>query len=198
MGFNSLSFLDANNGYATGSHGYVAKTTDGGMNWNMDLLDPGANFLSIHFPNPSTGYVAGVNNQVYKTDDGGMNWKKINVSPSGHFYGVRFLDSQTGFLVGAGGVILKTQNGGASWNNESLISEPTARTVLFTRNSSAIIGLDNGQIFQKDIANIPLHIKTSPTQFRSKPLKSLHHGNFWFQKNGAIQSLWNVSGKKAL
>jgi hypothetical protein len=57
----------------------VYKTTNGGLNWTVNLQESGFNFNSIYFINNYTGWVAGGVGSplyigvIYKTTTGGVN-----------------------------------------------------------------------------------------------------------------------------
>ncbi|MEO8211298.1 MAG: T9SS type A sorting domain-containing protein [bacterium] len=67
--YNSLFFLSADTGYVAAGNGFnlgvILKTTDGGINWVIDLNAPYP-FQSICFPSNETGYACGDNGEVYK------------------------------------------------------------------------------------------------------------------------------------
>ncbi|MFC2150034.1 YCF48-related protein [Calditrichota bacterium] len=66
-------------GFAIGENGYVAKTTNGGLNWQR--LDAGIeeNLFSVHFTNPLIGWVGGGSYDdgvIYRTINSGVSWSQ--------------------------------------------------------------------------------------------------------------------------
>lgn len=138
LGFTvyDASFVDANNGWAVGEAGTIAKTTDGGATWTIRPMPPFTgnglvNFRpqqlqSVQFLNLNVGYAAGFNGALLKTTDGGTNWNYINgpfgpPSSTGKIiYNVYFFDVNNGWIVGdvinaSSANIYKTTDGGATW-----------------------------------------------------------------------------------
>ncbi len=126
-------FISTTTGWAVGSDGLIAKTTDGGQTWN--LLNYGnqvtnytdANLYSVYFTSSTVGYVCGVNGALLKTTNGGIDWVEQSVPYPENLYDVYFLNSNTGYAVGmrhyTGApdyknytMILKTTDGGSNWN----------------------------------------------------------------------------------
>ncbi|AWI26170.1 YCF48-related protein [Flavobacterium pallidum] len=113
--FNSMSFPDANTGYAVGrSWGIndinLIKTTDGGVSWFQLPRIPGY-LKSIFFTDALNGYAAGsetfgeYDGKIMETTDGGLTWTTTNFSPQ--LYGLFFTDTH-GYAVGDDGTILNT------------------------------------------------------------------------------------------
>lgn len=120
----SLYFTDENNGFAVGGNnsnlGYIARTSDGGVNWTSTSYSGTALLRSIFFYTADTGYTCGASGLVLKTTDGGDNWETLYTNSSQYFRAVRFVSSLVGLLGGAAGTILKTTDGGTNWTAISL------------------------------------------------------------------------------
>ena len=129
------SYVDANNGWAVGEVGCIAKTTNGGANWTIKSLpiytgNGLTNFRptlnQVQFVSTSVGYAVGSNATIIKTTDGGTTWNYINgpLSPlSSAGIGINnlyFFDANNGWIVGdainaSSAYVYKTTNGGATW-----------------------------------------------------------------------------------
>jgi photosystem II stability/assembly factor-like uncharacterized protein len=120
----SLYFTDENNGFAVGGNnsnlGYIARTSDGGVNWTSTSYTGTALLRSIFFYTADTGYTCGAGGLVLRTTDGGDSWSTLYTNSSQYFRAVSFVSSQVGFLGGAAGTILRTTDGGINWTSTAL------------------------------------------------------------------------------
>jgi len=122
-----IDFTDLNTGYVSArvwdGTGAIAKTTDGGNNWNSTIF---SNPLwSIDFPisgASQVGYSVGDSGTILKTYDAGINWQQQNSGTSLKLNKVFFKDFDFGFTVGESGIIVRTMSGGEpATNNENEI-----------------------------------------------------------------------------
>jgi len=78
-----LKFFDQNTGWcvgSSGSSGVVCKSTNGGVNWNIQKVEANNAFYDASFINANTGWISGKATVVYTTN-GGL----VSVSPSSTF-----------------------------------------------------------------------------------------------------------------
>lgn len=125
--------------WASGAHGTVLRTEDGGYMWQSCSMPPGAedlDFRGVQAFDADTALVMssgpGNGSRVYKTLDGCHSWKLVLSnpdSPDGFFDAMLFLDRQHGILFGdpaptdpqtgfTGGGNFRmrlTRDGGATW-----------------------------------------------------------------------------------
>ena len=111
--FLDIYFLNSQTGYACGQNGYIVKTTNGGLSWNM--IYQAANFMhSIRFVDQNTGYAVGFT-YVYKTVNAGATWNMMPNTYSNYLLGTSFVNANTGFICGNDGLIARTTDGGFTW-----------------------------------------------------------------------------------
>ena len=76
VGFNNrviskLFFFDNLNGYAVGGNGTFLKTTDGGISWSPQQINPVSTIYKIAFANDSLGFALS-DNAIYRTSNAGV------------------------------------------------------------------------------------------------------------------------------
>jgi photosystem II stability/assembly factor-like uncharacterized protein len=101
----------------TGNGGSVLISTDAGVTWSQQNIDPLArDIYSATFKDENIGYAAGTSGLLYKTTDGGETWAAQNSGVTTTLWDVDFINPDTGFVVGAGGTVLYTTDGGTNWS----------------------------------------------------------------------------------
>lgn len=126
-----LSVLTHDTAWASGTHGTVLKTTNGGNTWQA-LTVPGAeavDFRDIHAFSPTHVLVLsigpGEQSRIYRTRDGGAHWNMVfrNPDAKGFFDAFAFWDDKRGILMGdpvdGRFAIFTTADGGDTWTRQS-------------------------------------------------------------------------------
>jgi photosystem II stability/assembly factor-like uncharacterized protein len=121
---NFLYFVNDLTGWIN-RRGNVYKTTDGGVNWTLQLSGTQRSG-GMKFINANTGFVA-VDNSVYKTTDGGITFQNIKSFASNTYLDLDFVSATTGY-VSAANHIYKTTDGGATWTQIVAVGDP--QTIL--------------------------------------------------------------------
>eukprot|EP01106_Pelomyxa_sp_JSP_P001181 TRINITY_DN1179_c0_g1_i1.p1 TRINITY_DN1179_c0_g1~~TRINITY_DN1179_c0_g1_i1.p1 ORF type:complete len:288 (+),score=82.95 TRINITY_DN1179_c0_g1_i1:227-1090(+) len=105
--------------------GYVAKTTDGGLTWKMQVNETYLYFNGIHAVDQSNVWVCGEGvggGYVWHTSDGGATWQEQLVVAGGSMITIKFFDKMEGWVGGEAGApgidggLWHTIDGGASWH----------------------------------------------------------------------------------
>ncbi|MCU0372067.1 MAG: YCF48-related protein [Ignavibacteria bacterium] len=113
----SVFFHDTLTGYIGGQNGYLAKTTNGGLNWTVLSPNMPTSFVrDMDFINTSTGYICGDNAVLRKTTNGGVNWTVLSPGASGTYYAVSAPNSQYVYVCTQNGAVLKSTDAGSTWN----------------------------------------------------------------------------------
>ncbi len=133
-----VSVVDARVVWASGNHGSVLLTTDGGSTWKLKSFAgvSDLDFRDVHGVNERVAYVlsigAGEKSRIYKTTDGGTNWRlQLTLrDPRGFLDAIAFWDADHGIAMGdpidGRFTILTTDDGGASWKPTSPNGMPLA------------------------------------------------------------------------
>ena len=151
-------FLDANNGYVTGAHGYVTKTSDGGTTWSAAMTTNTIKTLnSIVFLNSNLGFACGDSGTIIKTTNGGNNWTNVSVSTTSSLYRIKFVDAGNILTCGAGGKIFLSNNAGSSWNDLSISIFSDFYTIGLAGSSGWVLG-SGGGVYKN---NVPLPVQLS-------------------------------------
>lgn len=153
---NDVHVFDANKAIVVGDVGTVLKTSDGGMNWEIQHYTSGTSkkLNAVHFVDDDTGWIVGGEGGEYpyantksiilKTIDGGMTWDSLSFAVSSELQTIHFANSDTGWAAGTNGIILKTTDGGITW--DSLLTHPFNKwSSLFFLDSSTgwVAGTDS-------------------------------------------------------
>lgn len=132
VNYYSVHFIDSNTGIAC-SNGSVAKTTNGGNNW--ELYNTGFANRITDIKMLSKNKIVGVcdGGLIIKSTNGGVNWFSVFTSPPGFIYMINlvFPDTLNGYAVAQTnsqtGNLYRTSNGGDNWimsyvNNPKYVS----------------------------------------------------------------------------
>src|SRR5215203_575074 len=135
-----MSFVDNNNGLAVSNTGGIAKSTDGGYNWQhifYKYVSPTnqvtmASFNDVHFVSVNIAYAVAFSGIMIKSTDGGINWSPVAtpLTPlNKNINALHFINKDTGYIAGAAinttnttnindaPKVYVTRNGGASWDS---------------------------------------------------------------------------------
>ena len=116
-GLEAVCFTDVNTGYAAGWQNYFIKTTDGGVTWTPQIIDPGIwYFRDIEFWDANNGVVATADPDIYVTSDAGVTWT-LATGIAQNIQAVSYADANTLFISGGDEKISKSTDGGMTWSN---------------------------------------------------------------------------------
>jgi photosystem II stability/assembly factor-like uncharacterized protein len=117
----SLSFIDAEHGWAAGHDGVIIATVDGGETWTLqhEDLDGDKALFAIHFADLEHGMAVGLFGTALRTEDGGRSWAPFELDSQGgddkHLYAI-FGDASSGLFIAAeSGTLYRSVDNGVSW-----------------------------------------------------------------------------------
>lgn len=119
----SVSFVDADHGWAAGHDGVIIATTDGGKNWTRqdDGKDLETVYLDVLFLDAQHGFVVGAYGKFLETTDGGKTWQPRHISDEDvHFNRLTRDGASTLYLAGEGGTVLVSRDTGRTWSRLAL------------------------------------------------------------------------------
>jgi len=148
-GLNGCYFLDSNTGYAVGHAGYLIKTTNGGVNWEISHPSGSSFYLfDIFFTSFTTGYISGAAGTIMKTTDSGATWSVVPTGISNDLVSINFISESNGYIVGSNGVILMTNDAGSSWQRSESGTKENLFSVVFTDTETGYTAGRNGTILK--------------------------------------------------
>jgi photosystem II stability/assembly factor-like uncharacterized protein len=190
-GIMDIYFRDTNNGWVVGMdtnqyasppyYGRIARTTNGGASWQVQVTTsiPDCYFWKMSWPSADIGYVSLQQNGAYsnlvfyKTTDGGDTWvsnaipeTSVGLYTNGYnFYlqGIGFVSTNEGWIGGASGLpnypssFLHTTNGGATWTPAGFNDTFFVNRIRFL---SPTLGFASGGNLY--IYNVPLDVTSQP------------------------------------
>ncbi len=160
----AIQMLDASNGYSGGAGGWIYKTDDGGLNWN--ILASMGNLTDISFP-PNTD----PNNPVgYASGDSGRVWEitstltDLNSGSASHFSGISAPSVNNVWVCGGGHIFYYN---GATFYDQTTPSG-TFNDIHFINNQEGWVVGNSGVIGHTTDGGVSWITQTNPdTQNRA-------------------------------
>jgi len=115
-----VKFINRYTGWTCGYNGRMLKTTNGGINWNIQNTGiSGITLRSLNVVDSNILYSVGLQRTIIKTTNGGNNWIILNDGQMGSssYWGSYFINASTGWICSNSQKILKTTNGGISFDS---------------------------------------------------------------------------------
>lgn len=154
-----IFFLDSLTGWAvtTGAAtstdtGYVLKTSNGGVNWSIQV-DSAFYYFGIQFLDINYGYAVGGTGRAkfLKTTNSGSTWN-VSTPFGSNIYAIldlAFTTKDTGWVCSDdpfGGGIYKTTNGGANWQQQAG-SSYRAKKLFMLNNDTGWAGSNDNKLY---------------------------------------------------
>lgn len=136
--FRGVSAVSSTVAWASGERGTYARTTDGGLTWQVGTVPEAAelDFRDVDAFDANTAYLLsigeGEKSRIYKTTDGGAHWtlQFKSTRPAAFFDAMAFWDRDHGIAmsdpVDGRFLIITTSDGGATWREMPAAGMPPA------------------------------------------------------------------------
>jgi photosystem II stability/assembly factor-like uncharacterized protein len=120
----SVSFVDAQRGWAVGHWGVILCTLDGGATWAVQRQDPQVDrpLFAVHFFDARHGVATGLWSLVLTTRDGGASWQSVALPPPDgakkadlNLLGLFADERGRVFAAAERGMVLRSDDRGATW-----------------------------------------------------------------------------------
>ncbi len=167
---NDIQFLNPQLGFACGSNGKYATTTDGGTSWAINSVgDSTISLNDINFINQNTGWISGYKYNgfpimpyrfyLYSTTNGGTNWQLRSQSDGNVFDADIYMINKDSLIIaytgasdfGSAGGLANSFNGGVTFNQTNVQGGPQFYSLQFlNKNTGWVIACydsDTGPYF---------------------------------------------------
>ncbi|MEZ0605749.1 WD40/YVTN/BNR-like repeat-containing protein [Paraburkholderia sp. IW21] len=154
---SSVTFADAQHGWAVGQWGVILATRDGGETWQKQRMDLSVDqpLFSVLFTNSQDGIAVGLWSLMLATHDGGKTWEKVTLpKPPGagradrNLYHI-FADHQGALYIDSEqGLVLKSTDGGANWTYLATGGKGTLWTGVALPDGRIVVGGLLGSLYQ--------------------------------------------------
>jgi photosystem II stability/assembly factor-like uncharacterized protein len=205
----------------TKGQGYIASSTDSGLNWQLLLRDTIDDFFDIKMLDSLHGFVIGGNDRtmsatIKKTDNGGITWQPLTIPAQAKFLRSMKIIGNKIWAVGHHGTILYSDNGGNNWTLQTCPIETTLYDIDFGDTLHGLIGGEGYILYTHNggntwhIANLGIEEEigvgsgnramTSSIKLYPNPAKSYFSINFLqmlnqVQHDKLTVKIFDVSGK---
>lgn len=153
MNASSISMVNSQLGYISGTNCQVLKTTDGGVSW-FQVTQPISGIYDIYtidFVSPTTGwafinYITVPGGSIFKTTDGGNTWTQQGSNITNSISSADMVDANVGYatLNSSGQPIYKTTDGGSNWFSVTTPLNGQIRTIKAIDANLVYIGASSG------------------------------------------------------
>lgn len=109
---------------ATGYHGSVFSSTDGGAHWARIDAGDGALVRRVTVLGGGTVFAVSSDGRILKGVAGTAGWQTAYDAQGLYLRDIAFASDTVGWVVGHDGLILKTSDGGATWQEQGLKDWP--------------------------------------------------------------------------
>jgi photosystem II stability/assembly factor-like uncharacterized protein len=144
---NSIYLVDEVNVIAVGANGFIIKSSDGGISWQIQNnglpVSAGLGFNSVAFTDINNGWIVGEQGILLYTTNGGENWYSKPSKTKEILHKIQFVDKENGYICGANGLLMNTNDGGKTWNFEKKITNKNLFSLFFhNQNTGWIVGTE--------------------------------------------------------
>jgi len=147
----SVFFINDSTGWMVGSDGFIAKTTNAGVDWIRKISGVIADLRSVKFANSTLGFAVGNNGTVLRSTNAGEFWETINTQINIKLNSISFIDDKVVFIVGENGMFLKSEDGGINWDKDKVKTNYSLTDIDFVDKTTGwISSLGNENDFYPD------------------------------------------------
>ncbi len=136
---NYIKFASKKVVYISGSYGTIMKSTDGGINWQVQNSGTTNNLYDISIIDENNVFILAQNNLLLQTTDGGKNWIQKYI-PRKYSGTMKFFDYLNGYITFLPDkILLKTSDGGETWDSTKIGNDDKLSSICYINQNEAII-----------------------------------------------------------
>jgi photosystem II stability/assembly factor-like uncharacterized protein len=170
---NTIFFLDGNSGWVAGGEGLLARTLNGGYEWEIIPSFTSETIYDMGFTSENYGWVVTGNSGIYHTIDG-INWSEEALERKVDILSLHILDENNVWACGNYNTILKRKadpNGVIYWQNtpiDGVLPNMRWNDIFFSDQSTGwVVGnfgliyksTDGGESWRKEASNVFDHLQ---------------------------------------
>ncbi len=177
----SVSFADAEQGWAAGHGGVILHTADGGKSWALQRSDTSVDqpLFSIWFANANEGWAAGLWSLLLHTRDGGKSWQQVKLPTApgqqrGDLNLLHIFPGRDGalFVSAEQGVLYRSHDGGQHWEALATGSKASLWSGVVTASGAVVVGGLGGKLLRSEDGGQHWQSLASPTSGSITALRS--------------------------
>lgn len=201
--FNSASEAYATLNNTTAGKGYIAKSSDGGINWSAETSFRSVDLTAVQMLNASTGYAGGIDGTLLKTTNSGTDWQQIGTGQTQSFDWIRFrADNENAGVALQGTSLVSTLDGGQTWTG---VSAANIKAIEIAADHSGYYVHANNTLFYTSNGGLSWTLKTLPLlnytavgHNGSNVYVGTTDGQVWLSTNGASTLAWRQVATAAI
>jgi photosystem II stability/assembly factor-like uncharacterized protein len=189
----SVTFVDAEAGWAVGDRGVIWHTADGGRHWQQQDSPATCRLEHVCFLNPSEGWAVGgwphayakrSSGVVLHTADGGRTWEAISGLTLPALRYVKFHNEQRGVAMGESSAlypsgVFTTSDGGKSWHALPSAVPADWLTADVSETPQGVLVSAQGQISTTNLLELKLARLPTGENRRAHAVKWTANGSAW-------------------
>jgi photosystem II stability/assembly factor-like uncharacterized protein len=198
----------------TKGQGYIAKSSDGGVNWQLLRRDTIYDFFDIKFQDSLNGFVVGGNDRtmsavMIRTSNGGNTWQIVSIPAQTKFLrAMDVINNNYIWAVGHNGTIIHSRNGGQAWIQQQSNVNTALYDVDFADTLHGLVAGDSYVLYTHDggntwhIANLGveeersmLNATRNTLEIYPNPAKTFFTVRAPLNARGSMLRMFDVTGK---
>jgi len=148
--FRYIQFINLNTGFIAGERQRLARTTNGGANWDSVYANNTGSVTLYYLdfnPSRTVGLASGTSGTILRTTNTGQTWSPVVTGFTDDLFCVKWADDNVAYAGGKNGKIFRTTNAGLNWVDITRrIYTGTLNGVSFANNYVGFISGTSGFI----------------------------------------------------
>jgi photosystem II stability/assembly factor-like uncharacterized protein len=135
------------------SSSYLYQSTNGGVNWNLNLTLYNLSIKDVYFKDNNSGWIIINDGTIMKTINGGINWDLLYNFPPLNLTSIFYSNENTGWVLSSKfnnqqSKIFKSTDAGLNWYQNFSIGNNPVRKIRFINGTTGFVICDSGTVFR--------------------------------------------------